>query len=104
MKTFNLLDQAHAVQALLNAAIEALPRLGEKHSAALIEAIGAFETTAALTTWGVVDVEGRDEGANNLTDDEKRAVINDLVHSHECAEDDWLRIDYLIERVVEERE
>ncbi len=95
METFNFLDHCHDVNELLKVCVEILPTLSPEHQAKLTTELRTFEDFVVPTMWGIGDVENRSDDdddeteAPELSDDDKRCILNAFSADYECKQSDW---------------
>ena len=84
---FDFMAQNQIVENLLNACVAALAHLPEPEKFTMVEALKDFETFGAPVMWSHYDLDPGDE--LELSQDEKRQVIEEFIESYECKDADW---------------
>ena len=98
---YKFLPQSAHVEALIKAAVAALPHLPRPDKSLMEDALAEFETIVAPTTWSVHDIDMDDE--YSLSKDEKLEVLKRFKRKYSCAESDWLWLNELSQEVAKER-
>lgn len=98
---FNLRWQCDPVSRLLYVCVQLLPELPAEVAASLESAVRDFEKFAVPTAWSLDDVDER--GERNLSDEQRRAVIDRFAkRCSDASDSDWSLLSLIVDEVVEE--
>lgn len=98
MDQFKFAAQHKRIDALLTAAVSALPHLPEAEKTKLSTALKEFETFSCPVLWSARDVAGA------LTSGERDEVLGRFVDDYDCKQSDWDELSKLADEVLSERE
>lgn len=96
-QTFKLLDQAHALNQLLNSILEILPTLPESgYKSRLIENVKQFETVLTTSSWDIDDIISHIKDSTGKKISKKKAIeiLEYMSLNHQLSEYDWNSISY----------
>ncbi|MBK6616195.1 hypothetical protein [Ottowia sp.] len=102
MRTFTFLHQAHSVQTLLRLCAQAISVLPAELASQMSESMCEFETSSAVTMWGIGDIND-DPTRVQLSEAEKRQVINTFAAQYSAKDADWDELDRLTQQVLKQR-
>ena len=94
----NLMPQCYWVDALLKAAVAALPFLPKEPWESLNKVLAIFQNVSSVTTWSTEDVDGY-----GLSQAERREVIAAYLRDFEASDEDWSRLDRYARQIVASR-
>ena len=94
----NLATQSRYVSALLCAAKDALPQVSGQESINLENAIKAFGECSSVLTVSFVHVDPDNE--HNMSDEEKREVLNQYFHECGFHDEQWDLLEEVTKRVL----